>query len=657
MLRVLRASVVVALFMSLSVLAQSEGIDYADASQRDAWLRHSVLGDVSFDAFVHNAGNPMLRGAAPYEWPVNGFLFEDPVSGNWYLYVGEYCQGYAFNEDAPSRCSVYRSLDKGKTWDRAGLAIDGYGTHVFEGEIAPIDHAPDVCVIYADGRYHMAFDFCTKGTTWENAANPPKEANTGVGYAWSDKPEGPFHPTARPVATTRGQELLQGKYRRLYASSLIRRANDWVVLTLTDSGPYFGWALLGMKADKPEGPYSKPELLLHPEQDRFYPPLLEFFPAFVHEGFVYSPTTSVAMNRNYQGMFRAPIEDALNPKAWEFAQHGSVWHAEPIENEYHGIWGQAFSGFFGKDGIFHVMFPARDSKGMGTINFAERQWDKPYRERGFVVSGHEGASLAMLKRGGPLKSLNLTAKIQGNVSLMWDYSAPIGPNKNTSGSTLHPLMMTRYSAVELSPGKWALVNVGAKGQRTVVAEGKREDSEEVVVSLPWDASGVASLGLNGADVWSGAMPNGAGTVAILVDKQSHAQVTKFVVDAAPSQPRAAYHYVEALLNAAQKLDDWDVKEDAAFRFGIGCVSKNPDAHVKWNVEGKSFTVWAPKGPVYGKAEVFVDGGSVGTIDFHSDTATPSAALFTHQFPRGTLHGVRVQAVSGKMPVDSIEVEL
>jgi hypothetical protein len=606
---------------------------------------------------VHSAGNPILRGAAPYEWPVNGFLFEDPISGNWYTYVGEYSAGYAMKEDAPTRCVVFRSADKGKTWERIGPAIEGRGTHVFEGEVAALDHAPDVCVIYAEGRYHMTFDFTTFGITWENAANPPKEANDGVGYAWSDKPEGPFHPTARAVATTRDQELLQGKYRRLYASSLIRRANDWVVLTLTDSGPYFGWALLGMKSDKPEGPYSKPALLLHPEQERFYPPLLEFFPAFVHEGFVYSPTTSVAMNRNYQGMFRAPIEDMLNPKAWEFVQHGNVWHAEPVENEFHGIWGQAFSGFIGKDGVFHVMFPSRDSKGMGTINFAERRWDTPYRERGFVISGHEGPSLALLKRGGPLARLDVSMRVKGKVSLVWDHAGPLGPNKNRSGSTLHPQTLTRYSCVELSPGAWALLTVDAQGQRGVVAEGKLADSEEVAVALPWDDSGVASLEINGTDVWSGPMPNGAGAVAVLADKQSHANVSRFVVDAQSSVPRVSYLYVESLLNAAQKIDDWDVKDDPTFQFGVGAVSKNPDAHVKWNVEGKSFTVWGPKGPAYGKAEVFVDGAPVGTIDFHADTAAPSAALFTHRFAEGNLHGVRVQAVAGKMPVDSIDVDL
>jgi hypothetical protein len=34
--------------------------------------------------------NPLHRGTPPFEWPVNSFFFSDPVSGNWYIYVGDY---------------------------------------------------------------------------------------------------------------------------------------------------------------------------------------------------------------------------------------------------------------------------------------------------------------------------------------------------------------------------------------------------------------------------------------------------------------------------------------------------------------------------------------------------------------------------------------
>ena len=36
-------------------------IDFAQGSKADAWLRHPVLGDPSFDSFQRLGGNPLLR--------------------------------------------------------------------------------------------------------------------------------------------------------------------------------------------------------------------------------------------------------------------------------------------------------------------------------------------------------------------------------------------------------------------------------------------------------------------------------------------------------------------------------------------------------------------------------------------------------------------
>src|SRR5689334_9000279 len=91
--------------------------DYANARYVDQWLRHPVYGDPSFDAFERMPGNPIHRGRPPFEWPVNGFFFPDPVSKNFYAYIGDYCEGYAAR---PSRCVLYRSSDAGHTWTNLG---------------------------------------------------------------------------------------------------------------------------------------------------------------------------------------------------------------------------------------------------------------------------------------------------------------------------------------------------------------------------------------------------------------------------------------------------------------------------------------------------------------------------------------------------------
>ena len=46
----------------------------------------------------------------------------------------------------------------------------------FQGDAHTAPIAPDVKVIYADGKYHMSYDWCTDNTTWANASAPTEGA-------------------------------------------------------------------------------------------------------------------------------------------------------------------------------------------------------------------------------------------------------------------------------------------------------------------------------------------------------------------------------------------------------------------------------------------------------------------------------------------------
>ena len=64
-------------------------------------------------------------------------------------------------------------------------------------------------------------------------------------------------------------------------------------------------------------------------------------PAFEARGYVYAPFTSVGTNREFQVMYRAPVENATRPSAWEIVQAGSFLHWEgQVEG---GVFGQTFS--------------------------------------------------------------------------------------------------------------------------------------------------------------------------------------------------------------------------------------------------------------------------------------------------------------------------
>ncbi len=628
-------------------------VDYALGAHQDAWLRHPVLGDPSFDTFERAPANPVVRGTEPFEWPVNGFLFEDPVSGHWYLYVGHYLRGYAFSTDQPSHCTVLRSTDRGGHWEPLGRAL-AQGNHLFTGEVSPLHSAPDVSVLHDKGKYHMVFDWASQNTTWENASNPPTEANSGAGYAWSDTPGGPFHPVANPVVTTRAQVPMLGKYRRMYASTLLRRAEDWLVLTLTDSGPFFGWALAGMTAPSPEGPWTEAKLLLHPERAAWHPPLLEFFPAFVHEGWVYAPATSVARNRNYQALFRAPLDRAMDPAAWELFQAGSIWHADPVEWETAGIWGQTFSGFVDAAGTFNVMFPSRDKNGCGTINLASRPWNRPFRERGFTLSGHGGPSITLLKHGMAMHSLKVDLTLHGTAEILWDYTGVPDPDRPASDAVPHPHALAGYTGLELGEKGWALRRVDKNGTAAVAASGNAPVAGDCALEMEW-AEDKLTIQLNKTMVWTGALPAPAGVPGMILRENSHAKVTRFEVGGTRRPASLFWGWREGMLCAAQQSADWRVVDTPDSRCGSHIVPARAGLQLKWNIEGAGFKIWAPAGPDFGGAEVLVDGNPAGMLVCHEGKESPAAPRFAvENLPSGR-HTIILNFGDSPVPAECLEV--
>ena len=407
-------------------------IDFALGPQADAWLRHDALGDPSFDSFQRRPGNPIVRGKPPLAWPVNGFLFEDPKSGYWYAYVGNYMTGYNVGPGLPTtHCRVHRSKDRGKTWEEIGPIFNDPKFR-FEGDMQTANGAPDVTVAFADGRYHMAYDWFSDNLDWPHMLEPPKGFDNGCAYAWSERPEGPFHRAANPIFRTTDMARRfdpSKKYRRAYGTGIIHRKKDWLVLVLADSNNYFSWGLMAMTAKDPAGEWSDPKMVLSDESDTFFPHTAEPFPMMVHDGYVYAMYASVQMNRNFQAIYRAKVEDAHRPEAWRLFQYGTAWHSEPVANEAMGIWGQSFSGFVDRDGQLQVLFPSREREtNLGTINLAVRPWAKPLRERGFVLSGHAGASLTLLRYA--WRQFHLKADLTqhgGPARIIWGYEAPLAP--------------------------------------------------------------------------------------------------------------------------------------------------------------------------------------------------------------------------------------
>ncbi len=580
--------------------------DFAQSRYAETWLRHPVYGDPSFDAFERVPGNPIHRGIPSYEWPVNGFLFHDPVSGNDYIYVGDYAWDYGMGAKVQfSRCILYRSTDGMKSWSNLGVVLQGDPALFHKG-----GHTPDASVVFDAGIYHMVYDWAV-GTFAEEG---------GIAYAWAEKPEGPWHFAPKPITLNLSLPKLLGKYQRTYAATLIRRKNDWLIAGMMDSTP--AWCLFIITAPTTAGPWSERRIVLHVESDIFHPPLMEFFPVFVRDGFLYAPATSVALNRNFNILFRVPLDCADDPAAWEMARHGSLWHSETVENEHYGLWGQTFSASIDERDTMWVMFNSRDEKGLGTVNLARRPWNQPMRPQGFVFNGHQGPDFTCLRQTFREFELDAIFNLKGTAQLIWDWHGALAPDKLWPDATLHAMTRTRFHAVELSPTGWAIVRADESGGMERLASGAATNRGTWELQLNRRANGEVQLCVNGREIWHGVVAAGAtetypGAIGWWVEPNTTLAVDKFQITGKRLPARVTYLGLDALLGAGERVDCWNEVRSPEFRLGIGWVSQQPNARVKWNVTGTQLTLWSPRGPGFGKAEILLDGKRMAMVNLHA----------------------------------------
>jgi len=640
----------------------------------DAWMRHPILGDPSFDTF-EKWGPTVHVSQPPYEWAVNGSLFRDPADSAWYYFAGLYPFGYGLDErdGKTDYCDfrIYKSADQGRSWQdlgwgfERGFRFDGYDTAADVHPDVVMAHDPDTKL------YWLAYDWATNDLTWATAHHPTERRyDSGAALAYATSPEGPFTRLAKPIFGNYDISRNIGRFSRAYGTTLFKRQTDWLALTLCDSGEYFSWGLIGFTAPSPEGPWSPPVVLLTVDRPEYYPAPVEFHPCFAVGETVYAPATSIALNRNYQTLHAAPLEAAHDPSAWALATDGNAWHGRPLSDEAYGIWGQTYHGFVDDGRTFTVMYPARDERRFGTLSVARRPWDKPHSD-GFTFSGHEGKSISPLMRAYQDFTLSARFVFTGTIELAWAYRGIVGAEVVTSGGRPADETLADYLALRLSGGNVQLVSVGRGGDEAVLDSGTypqtpASDGQAVHVRLRV-GNGCVDYEVNGA--WREcALPPSkvvAGPLALIAHPFSVMTCDEFRVEGEAIPCVLRHNAVDALLGAGQRSADWT---DAA-SLGLSCVSRKavvrspaggPPAspavavYGKWNVIGKSIAIYAPKSPTLGVMRVVIDGQDHALVTLHAVQATPSANVYACDLPPGR-HTVSVWAQQGEIALDVLEV--
>lgn len=622
----------------LNAGTKNTSIDYAQYRHQDCWIISPNCGDISFDATERYHKNPVYRGSPPLEWPVNGFYFNDPVSKNLYVYVSLYTRGYWPAQNT----KVLRSRDNGNTWKDLGIVLDG-SPDTFDGDGKTKGATLDISVVYADGKYHAAYGWAK-----------PDNSDGGIAYAVADSPEGPFIRHSIPIHAEKSGQVYFNKYRRVYGSTLFKRKNDFLILSASSTPGNAGgtWALCALTTADPQGKWDGPDFLIYPQdKGRYLPSPIEFFPCFARGEYVYAIATSVARNRNYQVMFRAKLDEATKPSAWELVQEGSLWHSELLENETYGIWGQTISGFVDDYGIFNILFPSKDSKDQGTINIARRSFNNPMKDGG-VISAPNESSITLLKK--QFTSFSLTAQIEdhGQFSIVFAHNGPIGPDKPSGAENrFHHLMVSDCRELVVNESTVSLNQYDMTGNKSTLLTGKlpeRRKGQSLELSLV-QSSDMLNVRCSDNEVFTMLHNPKPGRIGLLVNKGGLLRVNKFIIDGKELPNKNWLLPTQGIIDAGVLSNELIKLEGSQYRYKFGYTSKADGFFVKWQFRGSEFGIASPKGNQLGRVKIFLDGDYLSEVNLNSSSEAPSSIVFQKSGLKEDKHVVAVEGVD-KPPV-------
>ena len=71
--------------------------------------------------------------------------------------------------------------------------------------------------------------------------------------------------------------------------------------------------------------------------------------------------------------------------------------------------------------------------------------------------------------------------------------------------------------------------------------------------------------------------------------------------------------------------------------------------------GKGVTIWAPKGPDFGKVEVSIDGNYTNFIDLYAASEVKSSPVFSLNKLVPGFHAAVLKGTSGHLVIDSVDI--
>jgi len=280
---------------------------------------------------------------------------------------------------------------------------------------------------------------------------------------------------------------------------------------------------------------------------------------------------------------------------------------------------------------------------------------------GGIVSAPNGRVITFVKRS--FKDFTLKAKIRSNknVKIFWNYKGPLGADSLGADASLHSLVLTDFTILELEKNGWKLSQIDKEGKEFLIDKDESftiqiNVSQPIFVNITHKEGGTEIV-INKKKIWTGKVPSTDGNIGLLAEKGVVYYIDEFVVFGEGEETTKFLLPGEGIRGAGniKRVHKWELVKEDDFKFGFGYLNKKKGAMIKWNYLGKGFKLYSPLRPEFGTFDLFLDGKLLRTINLKGKR-TRSQKIFESKVPYGYQAVVQINR-NGIMPCDTLEYTL
>jgi hypothetical protein len=248
--------------------------------------------------------------------------------------------------------------------------------------------------------------------------------------------------------------------------------------------------------------------------------------------------------------------------------------------------------------------------------------------------------------------LETRLKFYGEGALMLGHDGVICSDRNTADAVPHEVMLRNVTMIRFSRDGVVLEqNMAGENKQLAQIQGSQGLAQGEITLNAICERGNLQIWIDGAVLYQGPGTI-SGLTGLWAGAGSYVDALSYQISGEAQAAQVTALSFEGLLGSAAFPNTFIQANSPEFRFGMGHVLTSTGSRAKWNYFGQGAELWAPQGPQYGKARLWVDGANCGVLDFSAKQEQASATVYRADLSDG-YHAVTLECITGQVPVDCL----